>query len=200
MIVQTNFQYKEPLISLNLQKLFFIILHHIEAEQATPEEIDTWHKENGWNGFGYNEYIRKDGTVYVGRGDNIGAQCAGMNSKSYGIAVEGNYNTEFEMPDVQFKSLLERVEYNKSRFPNSVEITPHSRFVDTKCPGQYFPFQKLIAALAQDEIFDNDLKVLKACGVINSPDYWEKNAVFSGSVSGEYARALIHNMASKLPK
>lgn len=199
-IKQTNFVYRKALIPLNLEKVFFILVHHIAALFATPEQIHQWHLNNGWDGFGYNEYIRKDGTVYIGRGDNIGAQCANMNSKSYGIAVEGNYDTEYEMPDVQLEALVERIIYNSKRFPNQVEVAPHNRFYATSCPGKYFPFNKVIATLAEDnEVFENDLAMLRSYGIINSPDYWVNNAVNGGNVKGEYARSLIHNMATKIP-
>lgn len=42
------------------------------------------------------------------------------------------------------------------------------------------------------------VEMLKEKGVINSPEYWLKNAVIGGSVEGEYAGKLIINMANKL--
>lgn len=134
-----------PLIPLNLSKVFFIILHHAEAKSCTWEDINRWHKQNTWSCAGYGEFITKTGDVYILRGDHIGAQCLNMNSKSYGICVEGNYHVEKEMPEAQFKALVERLKYHKSRLPNKVEIAPHSRFFNTACPGQYFPMDKIIA-------------------------------------------------------
>lgn len=198
-IIKTNFTYKQPLIPLNLDKVFFIIVHHPDAINASPEDIHQWHLENGWAGFGYNEYIRKDGTVYIGRGDYIGAQCANMNSKSYGICCEGNYDIETEMPQAQFNSLVERVKYNSNRFKNYQETVPHNRFNSTSCPGRYFPFDKIINSINNNnDQLVNDLEVLKSRGIINSPDYWINNCVDGGIVKGEYARTLIHNFASKL--
>lgn len=146
----TNFKYTNPLIPLNLNKVLFIMVHHIDAEHATPQDIHQWHLANGWAGFGYNEFIAKDGTVYIGRGDYIGAQCANMNSKSYGIAVEGDYDKETQMPPDQFNSLVARIKYNQKRFPNFIRAAQHKEFVDTSCPGKFFPWQMLQVHLNSD--------------------------------------------------
>jgi hypothetical protein len=146
-VIQTNFEYRKPLIPLNLDKVLFIVVHHPEAITATPEQIHQWHLERDggtWAGFGYNEYIRKDGTVYIGRGDNIGAQCANMNSKSYGICCEGNYDVETKMPEAQFNALVERIKFHKARFKNLLEVAPHSKYYATSCPGRYFPMQQVM--------------------------------------------------------
>lgn len=41
-----------------------------------------------------------------------------------------------------------------------------------------------------------DIENLLENGIIKSPDYWAKNAVDGGNVSGEHARVLINNMAN----
>ncbi|WP_232696193.1 glucosaminidase domain-containing protein [Brevibacillus daliensis] len=46
----------------------------------------------------------------------------------------------------------------------------------------------------------DDLAVLQAHGIINTPDYWRKNAVKGGKVDGEYAAILIGKMAGHLRK
>lgn len=195
-VIKTNFIYRKPLVPLNLSKVLFIIIHHPAALRADPEQIHQWHlqRDNGtWAGFGYNEYIRKDGTVYIGRGDNIGAQCADMNSKSYGICCEGNYDVEKDMPLEQFKSLCERLKFHRLRLPNLKEISPHKRFCATTCPGKYFPFQKVIAELENSNEFENALKVWQSKGDMTSPDYWKENAVPGGLCKGEFVRKLIIN-------
>lgn len=143
-VINTNFKYAKPLIPLDLDNVKYIILHHPEAEMASPEQIHQWHLENDWAGFAYNEYIRKDGTVIIGRGDFIGAQCAGMNSSSYGICCEGNYEVETTMPEAQLKSVIERIAFNKARFKNYKCTAPHSQFGSTACPGKYFPLARIL--------------------------------------------------------
>ena len=200
-IIKSNLKWNGTLVPLNLEKVIFLIIHHIDAKVATPEQIHQWHLEKGWKGAAYNEYIRKDGTVVILRGDYIGGHTANMNSKSYGIAVEGNYETEKEMPAAQYNALVERVKYHQSRFKNLVEIAPHKKFTPTSCPGKYFPFEKMMNSLQkqnQQQEFYIAIEVLQRNGIINSPDYWRENALIGESVKGEYAAMLILKMAEKL--
>ena len=197
-------------IPLDLNKVLYIIVHHIDAAYANPSDINQWHLNNGWSGgFGYNEYIRKDGTVYIGRGDNIGAQCAGMNSSSYGIACEGDYDVETVMPIAQFNSLVERIKFNSARFPNFLETTPHSRFVNTSCPGKYFPFLRMLQEINKlqssldeansiDEEFKANLELLQSYGKISSPQYWLDNCKDGGNVDGLYAKIVLNKFAELL--
>jgi N-acetylmuramoyl-L-alanine amidase len=188
MIVQTNFKYSKPLIPLAPDKVLFIILHHPDAVKLTPEQIHQIHLKKKYSGFGYNEYITKDGTVYIGRGDHIGAQCANMNSKSYGICCEGDYQTEKEMPEAQFNALIERLKYHKTRFKNLVQIAPHSRFNPTACPGVYFPLQRVLTALEPCSVFEQAVKYFSVKAGIDAK-YWL--GVKGKMVPGEYAVALI---------
>ena len=205
----TALKYTQKLIPLTLSDAQYIMLHHIAAESATTEQIHEWHIANKWAGFGYNEYIRKDGTVYIGRGDHIGAHCAGMNSKSYGIAVEGNYNVEKKMPQAQLDSLIERIKVNKRRFTNFKCTVPHGKFYPTSCPGEYFPLAEVISKSEMenepmevpvkqvDEKFKENLELLQSYGKISSPDYWLTNVNSDGNVTvrGEYLKAVFASYA-----
>jgi len=197
-VSQGNFKFKNPLVPLNPDNVKYIILHHADAKKATPEAVHSWHLSNGWAGIGYNEYITKDGMIYIGRGDNIGAHSANNNSKSYGICLEGDYDTEPEVPLVQFEALVERLKYHKSRFKNLVGIEPHSKFNTTSCPGKYFPLQKIKEALNKAHDLESAIDVLTKHGIINSPGYWQENAVVGETVKGEFAGSLIIKMANEL--
>lgn len=149
-VVQTNLKFRSALTPLNLDGISAIVLHHIAAKTATVEQIHAWHLERdnrAWAGIGYNEYIRKDGTVYIGRGDNVGAHTKNINSRTYGISVEGDYDTEKEMPKVQFDAVVERVRFNKARFKNLIEVAPHKKFATTACPGKYYPLEEILKAI-----------------------------------------------------
>jgi len=135
-------EYLRQLIPLNMSKLKYVVLHHAAATHATPDDIHMWHRQNGWNGAGYNLYITKDGVVHVMRGNNIGAQCEGYNSISFGIAVEGNYEVEKEMPSAQFNSLVREIK----KFPK-LEIKIHKELGNTTCPGRYYPIENIKIAL-----------------------------------------------------
>lgn len=197
--IQSTIQFKAPLSPLNLEKVLFIVIHHIDALKASPEDIHVWHLANGWSGAGYNEYIRKDGTVYIMRGDNIGAQTANMNSKSYGIALEGDYDKETSVPEAQYQALLERIRFHKSRLPNVQRVVPHKYFGGTDCPGKYFPFDKLLLDIDNvDTTLATAVTKLSKAGIITTPSYWLSNALPTKTCVGEYVRKLIINTANKL--
>jgi N-acetylmuramoyl-L-alanine amidase len=171
-IIQTNFKYLNPLTPLVIENIKYIILHHPEAITATPEQIHQWHLDNGWSGFGYNEYIRKDGTVYIGRGDNVGAQSYGNNSISYGICCEGDYSVEKNMPHLQFNSLVARVKFHKNRFPSLQKVVGHRELNSIDCPGKFFPLQSAIDAAtkphANTHWAKNDNDELLNSGILTS--------------------------------
>jgi hypothetical protein len=177
----------ENWIPLNPDNVKFLVVHHPEAVTATPDEINDWHLANGWKGgAGYNEYIRKDGTVYIMRGDRIGAQCQGFNSISYGICCEGNYDITQEMSTVQYQSLMERVKFNLSRFPKNCVVVPHKQLNATECPGKYFPMLQLLSDISAKEVIKVDWKqIIEKVSTTNSAD-WEKaiNTLVSVTKSG----------------
>jgi N-acetylmuramoyl-L-alanine amidase len=187
-------KYDKPLIKLDLSKVKYMILHHIGKEFATSQDIHKWHKERGWNGAGYNEYIKKDGSVEILRGDHIGAQCEGMNSKSYGLALEGDYDKEMVMPEKQFNSLLTRIKENKKRFPNFVSVENHATFVNTDCPGKYFPLDKIIISL--ENPLAADLLILTKNKIVSSPEYWLSRLSSNQPVDNTYVTKLINNIAT----
>ena len=148
-MITPNWNWRYPLTPLKNVK--YIILHHAAASRYTAEQVHNQHRNQTfvnsqgqtqfWNGIGYNEYIHKDGTVYIGRGDHVGGHTQGYNSISYGIGCEGNYDTE-TMPETQLRALRERVKCNMTRF--NVELKRHSDFNRTSCPGRNFPTDKQI--------------------------------------------------------
>lgn len=180
-IIQPKLNFKQKLIPLYIDSITGIVLHHIQAKSASVEEIHNWHLQNGWAGIGYNEYVKKDGTVYICRGDYIGSHCKDNNSKTYGIAVEGDYDIELIMPDEQKQSLIERIKYNRSRFKNLIGVFPHSYFNDTECPGKNFPMQEILSQIENrkdpKKMFtnvDEAIQFLVDKKIINSPEYRKK--------------------------
>ena len=144
-MIDSNLKFKNPLVALDLLKITHIVIHHLAASTATPEQIHSWHLANGWSGAGYNEYIRKDGTVYKMRGDNEGAHCLGYNSIGYGIAVEGDFDKEI-ITQKHYDILIERILINKARFPNLKRIVGHREVGKTTCPGKNFKLPIVLPA------------------------------------------------------
>jgi peptidoglycan hydrolase-like protein with peptidoglycan-binding domain len=134
-------------VNLNLGELTYnnnpnkIILHHAESSNCTIEDINQWHKGNGWSGVGYHYFIRKDGTIYKGRPEEAqGAQCSGQNTESIGICFEGAYMTE-TMPQEQFNSGAKLIADIRNR-RGSLPIGGHREYYSTDCPGTNFPLEK----------------------------------------------------------
>lgn len=124
-----------------------LILHHTAATSMTDAQIHQQHLNQGWAGIGYNFYIRKDGTVYKGRGwEYVGAHCTGYNSTSIGICFEGNYETETDMPDAQYNSGVAMIALVLEKYPTITDIGGHKHYMATACPGKNFPLDRMIAA------------------------------------------------------
>lgn len=120
-----------------------IILHHAEAKSCTADDIHSWHLANGWAGIGYHYFIRKDGTIYRGRPENvIGSHAKGSNSDSIGICFEGSYMTE-TMLQTQINAGRELVAYLKKKYGIS-KVQKHKDVCSTNCPGTNFPFDQIV--------------------------------------------------------
>lgn len=78
-----------------------IIIHCSDTpynKDFSAADIDSWHRERGFNMIGYHYVIRLDGTVEIGRSESvIGAHCKGHNSDSIGICYIGG-----RLPDGSF--------------------------------------------------------------------------------------------------
>lgn len=115
-----------------------IILHHAESSNCTVQDIHSWHLANGWAGIGYHYFIRKDGSIYKGRQDNvIGSHCQGSNTGSLGICFEGDYMKE-TIPQIQYNAGIELIKYLREKYGN-LTIYGHKDLLATECPGSNFP-------------------------------------------------------------
>ncbi|MEO1024016.1 MAG: N-acetylmuramoyl-L-alanine amidase [Pseudomonadota bacterium] len=104
-------------------------------------EIDSWHKANGWRGFGYHYGIMPDGTVFSGRRETeIGAHVKEANRGTIGIVMINvrrhagitkfsDYFTNDQrravrglIADINDRASLERV-------------TGHNQYAPKECPG-----------------------------------------------------------------
>ncbi|MDO4720209.1 MAG: N-acetylmuramoyl-L-alanine amidase [Peptostreptococcaceae bacterium] len=207
-ILRTDFQYEYPLVPLDKNRVCRLILHHAAAKTASAEEIHSWHRAKGFGGFGYNEYVRKDGSVIIGRGGRIGAHCKDQNALAYGICAEGDYEIEKSMPDAQRASLIRRIRNAFSLYPKIHELRKHSDFRPTSCPGRYFPFEQILEELRrqmQGEILEfsekerlQAIERLSQKGIITDPAYWQRKAGSGEYVRGEYAARLICRTAQLL--
>ena len=139
-IIETNFQWNSGLSRRSSTSL--IVLHHAAAVKATANQVDQWHKGNGWSGIGYHFYVRKNGQIYRGRPIwAVGSHAQGRNSNSVGICAEGNFDTE-AMPQAQKTAIKELLKYLKELYPNAT-IQGHKEVGATGCPGNNYPLAEL---------------------------------------------------------
>jgi N-acetyl-anhydromuramyl-L-alanine amidase AmpD len=119
-----------------------IVLHHAASSSCSIEEIHYWHLQKGWSGCGYHFFVRKDGSVYKGREENIvGAHCKNHNTGSIGICAEGDYSKE-DMPKLQKEAIVELCEYLMGKYEIK-NIYGHKELGVTECPGNNYPLDEI---------------------------------------------------------
>lgn len=141
-----------------------IVLHH----RAGWGDVESEHADSiarGWIGIGYNYYIRQDGTVWLGRGEEyVGAHAgrkagapgyadgAHNNSRTIGIGFEGYYhpghkNADKTMPQAQYEAGVRLMRDLRIKYPGIKWIKGHREMpgCSTACPGDYFPLARMAA-------------------------------------------------------
>ena len=145
-----------------------IVIHHIAGKNATVKAIHNAEiSGRGWIGIGYNFYVRKDGTIWNGRGlEYVGAHCgrkhvrndkewdAGEhnNDQTVGIGFEGYYHPwsdgtpDKKMPDAQFNAGVKLIKDLLAYYGDDLFIKKHKEMpsTSTSCPGDYFPFDEMV--------------------------------------------------------
>lgn len=117
-----------------------IVLHHtgVSDIDASAEEIDQWHKNNGWAGIGYHYVIRKDGTIEKGRPDwAVGSHAYGENWHTIGIHLSGDFSAA-EPTEAQIEStsmLLANLCTDYGLPIDADHIVGHRDLMPTDCPG-----------------------------------------------------------------
>lgn len=126
-----------------------IVIHHAAKTIWSPEDINDFHKSKGWDGIGYNFYIRKDGTICNGRGEEaVGAQLKGYNDISIGICLEGNFEIE-EVNEEQINSLNNLIYYLICKY-DIKKIKGHKDYGETLCPGKNLNIKLIKKNLIKD--------------------------------------------------
>ena len=121
-----------------------IILHHA-AGNGSVESVHNYHKSLGWSGIGYHYYVRKDGSIYRGRPEEmVGGHTSGYNYCPIGVCAEGNFETE-SMSDAQREAIRALVLDIRTRYPDTQTIR-HKDVAATACPGKNYPFDYIAAA------------------------------------------------------
>lgn len=129
----------------------YIVIHCADTYASMDigaKEIDSWHKQNGWDGIGYHFVIRRSGIVEPGRpldqaltpGWQVrqGVHVSGYNSQSVGVCLVGGKGSdkrpEANFTGPQWAALSTVLDFLKLCFPKA-EVVGH-RDLD---PGKACP-------------------------------------------------------------
>lgn len=139
---------------MKLEHIEYLVIHHSwSADKGTLDwtAIRKYHiEENGWDDIGYHfgiEKVNNDYAILTGRHrDVVGAHCLekGMNKKSLGICVIGNYDPA--PPPQEAMDMLVTLCVGLCReYELTVDkIVPHHEYASYKtCPGTKFPMDEL---------------------------------------------------------
>ena len=104
------------------------------------EKVTSWHKSRGFDTIGYHYLIKRDGTLQVGRDEDVvGAHAVAVNGTSVGVALVGggtvDMGWENNFTPVQFETLKSIIIKLKDKY-NIEKIIGHYQ-VDGKkeCPS-----------------------------------------------------------------
>jgi N-acetylmuramoyl-L-alanine amidase len=124
----------------------YIIIHHSATAQGDVETFRRAHRAKGWRDIGYHYVIGNgtysgDGEIETGRTEaEDGAHCSvdGMNRKSIGICLVGNFDKDKPTP-AQMEALerLCRDIIERHKIPVS-KVLGHGEVAATNCPGKNF--------------------------------------------------------------
>lgn len=126
-----------------LKEVKYLVVHCTAtrlSQRVSVEDIDRWHKAQGWSGIGYHWYVDRDGHIFPGRSEReAGAHVIGYNHCSIGICYEGGLDEQGNSADTrtpaQKAALLLIIKDLKQSYPNAV-ILGHRDFpgVHKDCP------------------------------------------------------------------
>jgi N-acetylmuramoyl-L-alanine amidase CwlA len=127
----------------DVQDVTHIIVHHSATNQGSAKAYARYHIEAyDWPGIAYHYVIDKDGTVnWTLDHHKVGYHCKGMNRKSIGICLTGNFDGTRPTPE-QFSSLVDLIV--SLRTTNDWEIGFHNEYSLKTCPGKLFPKVELL--------------------------------------------------------
>ena len=120
-----------------------LIIVHCSAvrpgQRSSAQDIDRWHRAQGYKSIGYHFVIRRDGTIETGRRlEEVGAHCQGHNRHSIGICYEGGLDSDGRPADTrtpqQAKALRELVERMRAYFPKALVVGHHDLNPMKACP------------------------------------------------------------------
>lgn len=124
-----------------MKKITEIIVHCTATPQGRPasvSEIDSWHRQRGFDCIGYHYVVGLDGGVGAGRPESRqGAHCLGHNAVSIGVVYVGGLDKDGNPADTrtpaQKAALRTLLALLRRRYPQA-RIYGHRDFAAKACP------------------------------------------------------------------
>ena len=185
-VIEEKYNWAYPLTRRSRTTL--LVLHHEAGSGSTAQQIHNYHRyTNGWAGIAYHYYVRKDGSIYRGRPENmIGGHCLGYNSTSIGICFEGNFENE-TMNAAQLNAGWELIQDILYRYPG-ITVRRHKDLNQTACPGRNFPFDVLTGNYKPTKE-DADMTKEDVMQIINEHEVEKANSVAYPEAATAMAKA-----------
>lgn len=141
-IKKADLKWNGNLKPLYLPKIKYIMIHHTAHPTWNIYDVHNFHQHtDGWIGIGYNFFINPDGTVFEGRGLNVGAGATGYNYNSIHVCFAGNFENT-NPTQKQLENGKKLIEYLLTLVPSDAQIVGHKDIGKTACPGRNFPLNE----------------------------------------------------------
>lgn len=129
-----TYQFRKP--ARPVTRVFVHCSASDRPEHDSAAVIDAWHKQRGWAGIGYHYFIRKDGTLELGRDlEKIPAAQEGNNTGTIAICLHGLERENFT--EAQFATLRElcgQIDRAYGRGIHRITFHGHCEVANKACP------------------------------------------------------------------
>lgn len=128
-------------------KITHLVVHYTatypdQRPEVTAAVVDQWHRNRTppFRKIGYHYFIRRDGTLEVGRAENeIGAHVGGQNTGKLGICWAGGLEHGSpkglnNMTRAQERTLVALLQRLLDKYPGA-KVVGHRDLAPTQCPG-----------------------------------------------------------------
>lgn len=131
-----------------------VFIHCSASDNPAHDNVatmDAWHKARGWSGVGYHFFIRKDGTLEIGRDlEKVPAAQEGNNTGTIAICLHGLLVEKFT--DAQFNTLRSLCRQINAAYGNALTFHGHCEVANKTCP--VFDYRKVLLLDAKGKMGD----------------------------------------------
>lgn len=137
MIYQNGYPVTEIILHTSATRPDWMAGHSLAAK---VQEIDRWHRSNGWRGIGYHYVIDRDGKVAKGREEaETGAHVRGHNTGTIGVCILGGFGGSADDTFDDHYTPEQRVSVSKlirdiASRTDIRKVTGHNQYAAKACP------------------------------------------------------------------